>query len=128
MIAYKSTPRKNPQNYDLPAKYYAKVVNTEVVDLMRIAKKLTDGSTTREADVYAVLLGLINVMKEELADGRIIRLGDLGDFRIAVKSRGSDNPEDVTANNIISRRVRFLSGKEMKRMLRNLEFYKVVND
>lgn len=34
-----------------------------------------DGSKTREPDVYAVILGLIKVMKEELADGRIIRLG-----------------------------------------------------
>lgn len=59
-----------------------------------------------------------------LSDGDIVRLGDLGTFRLSLSSTGQAAPEDVDANSINGTRILFTPGTMLKNMLKNLQFEK----
>lgn len=124
-VKYKTVARKNPQNPIAPAKHYAVAVNGGEVDLDKLTKLIGDGSTVREADIYAVLISLVNVAEQELADGKTIRLGKLGSLSLSLSSNGEDTAEQVTTNSIKKAKILYRSNKRLKKMLRNLEYQKV---
>lgn len=121
-VSYKSIARINPADSTAPPKYYATVVKKGVTDLNQLALLLGDGSTTRKADVYAVLVGLVEEIKKELTQGRMVKLGDLGSFTVGVHSEGVDSPNLVTSSLIKRRKIVYRSSSELKTMLATLKF------
>ena len=79
-------------------------------------------STVSRADCYAVLIALESNIIRMLRVSKIVRLGNLGSFQIAVKSEGKDTSEEVTANAVKGSRIKFRSGKAFRQMLKTLEF------
>lgn len=124
-VNYKVIARINPRAPTAPAKYYAQVKSKSTTDLEKLSLLLADGSTIRKADVYAVVIGLIEVMKKELSEGRMVKLGSLGSFAIEVNSKGVDSPDNVSANNIIRCKLRYRASLDLKTMLVGLKFKKI---
>ncbi len=124
-VNYKSIARRNPSDPSAPEKYYASVANKGVTDLNKLSQLLADGSTTRKADVYAVLVGLVEEIKKELSEGRMVKLGGLGSFAIGVNSEGADTPDEVSVNHIIRRKIKYRASSDLKTMLRGLKFHKI---
>jgi hypothetical protein len=60
-----------------------------------------------------------------LANGRIIRLGDLDSLRITLSSEGMDTPEEATAAAVKKTGVIFTPGKKLQEMLASAKFTKV---
>jgi predicted histone-like DNA-binding protein len=67
---------------------------------------------------------ILKIIPQELANGKIVRLGDLGSLRITVKSEGSDKEDKVTSANINSVSVIFIPGKDLKKAIKDIEFVK----
>ena len=64
-------------------------------------------------------------MIQELENGNIVRLGNIGNFQIGITSTGSETPKAVTATKITKAKVNFRSGKSFNKMLKNLEYKKM---
>lgn len=79
-------------------------------------------STVSGADIRAVLYSLIDVIPEELSQGRIVRLDDLGAFRVSISSHGHETEEEVNANSVRDSRIIFTPGPKFRQMLNNLHF------
>lgn len=124
-VNYTTIARRNPGDPDAPEKHYARVVNSGTTDLNKLAALLGDGSTTRKADVFAVLVGLVEEIKKELSEGRMVKLGDLGSFAVSVNSEGEDSPDLVTVNSIKRRKIQYRTSGELKTMLGAIKFTKV---
>ena len=125
-IKYKVIERGDPRDKTAPKKYYATVVNDGELNLENIGKRLEMRSGVNSIDINAVLLGLVQLIKEEIPeDGRIVRLGDLGSFSVSLSSEGSEKPEDVTANNIRGIKLIFRPGKAIKNALKTVSYKKV---
>jgi len=99
-IKVKAMARKNPQDLTAAPKFYAQVVSQGEVTLDQIAAYIAQMSTVSKTDVYAVLMGLTEVIPQQLEDGRIVRLGNLGSFSVSLSSLPSDTIEAVTAANV----------------------------
>ena len=76
-------------------KYYANPVHDREISLDGLTKAIEKTSTVSGADIRAVLYAAVEETVLGLADGRIVRLGDLGSFRISISSEGRDKPELV---------------------------------
>jgi predicted histone-like DNA-binding protein len=76
------------------------------------------------ADIRAVLYGLVDVITDELSDGRIVRLGDLGSLRISISSEGKDTIAEVDSSSIRSAKYIFSPGSRLKMLLPNLKYKK----
>lgn len=126
MVLVKPIGRKNPQNDTAPERYYAHAVSDGFVDLERLAFLVANQCTVREADCLAVLNALQHNVMDELSQGRVVQLGNLGNFQIGVRSNPSDAIGEVSASNVRSAHVNFRPGKRIKKMLSSLD-YKVFN-
>ncbi|HET8839015.1 MAG TPA: HU family DNA-binding protein [Flavobacteriaceae bacterium] len=126
MVSIKSIGRKNPQDVNLPEKFYAQAIANGRVDLERLAYLASNQSTVRESDCYAVLLALEHNIMDELRSGRIVELGKVGRFQVGVRSHGNELPDEVNSSSIKSAHLNFRPGRRFRDMLRTLD-YKLVN-
>lgn len=88
MIKYVIRSKKNPQKKDV-VKYYPQMAPTTPLNLEQIIRRVEKRSTVSSADVKAVLDALQYEVMEALASGSTVRLGDLGSFRLTMKSEGA---------------------------------------
>lgn len=123
-IKYKVLPRKNPQDLLAPEKFYASAIADGDVDLDRLAELISYQCTVTETDCYAVLLALEHNIIGELGQGRIVKLGRLGNFQVGISSEGRDTAADVSATAIRKSRILFRPGKRLRSMLNEVSFKK----
>lgn len=93
MVKYVIRAKKNPVTKEV--KYYPQIAPVTPVTLAQIVKRIEKRSTVSSADVKAVLDALQYEVIEALQDGNSVRLGDLGSFRLSIKSNGSDTLDEA---------------------------------
>jgi predicted histone-like DNA-binding protein len=123
-VKYKVLPRKNPQDVMAPEKFYAAAIADGDVDLDRLAELISYQSTLTASDCYAVLLSLEHNIIGELEQGRIVKLGRLGNFQVGLSSDGKVSASEVSAADITKSRILFRPGKKMRNMLKTLSYRK----
>ncbi|MFC2138281.1 HU family DNA-binding protein [Bacteroidota bacterium] len=106
-------------------KFYASTKANGEVSLAGLTKSIEKMSTVSGADIRAVLYAMVDVMINELSDGKIVRLGELGSLKVNISSEGRDSSDDVNAKCIKNSKVNFSPGKQIKEMLHNLEYQKI---
>ena len=87
MIKYIIQGKKNPLK-KTEIKYYPQMAPSTPMTLAQIVKRVEKRSTVSSADVKAVLDALQYEVIEALENGNSVRLGDLGSFRLTIKSQG----------------------------------------
>lgn len=107
-------------------KHYATIVTKGERNIEQLTKSMEKISTVSGADIRAVLYALVDVIPDSLAEGEIVRLGDLGSFRLSLSSTGEDSADEVTISSINGARIIFTPGPKLKEMLKNLVFQKQV--
>lgn len=82
----------------LNGKWYPRSVTVGTLTTADIAERLSRMSTVTRGDVYAVLLGLGEVMGEMLAMGSSVKLDGLGTFYLVGRATGAgvDTPQEVS--------------------------------
>ncbi len=123
-VNYTIVARGMPGDPQSPKKYYSLAKSTGAVSLRQLAEQIAARSTVSTIDTMAVLEGLVTVLPQNIADGKTIKLGDLGYFRLSLHSNGSDTAEEVTVQNIKSNHLLFRPGKEVKKVLDTIDYKK----
>jgi nucleoid DNA-binding protein len=73
-------------------------------------------------DCYAVLLGMSQVIGEELSKGNIVKVDRLGTFAITLKGQGTEEPELLNKSSILGAKMLFKPARNFKKVLGNLKF------
>lgn len=102
--------------------YYARAQYDGVTHLDDIAQMVEQISAISTGDVLSVLNTLGKIVAVELANGRIVDLGDLGRIRLSLRSKGMSKPEEVKHETIQSTRAIFVPGQAIRHKQRNLSF------
>jgi predicted histone-like DNA-binding protein len=123
-IKFKTQSRKNPQDLTAPEKYYAAAISNGETDMESLAEMIAYQSTLTDTDCYAVLRSLEHNIINELKQGRIVKLGSLGNFQVSISSDGKVTPEEVTATDVTKSRILFRPGKKLRNLLGNLNYLK----
>ena len=96
---------------------------TDVMNIEKFARHIaTHGSVYSRADIAAILYLAVDCMREQLLEGKKIRLGDLGDFAINLTSKGAETADKFSAQNITGENVEWTPGMEFKDLLADAEF------
>lgn len=111
----RNNPGKSGENM-----YVAVAVSDGEVTLGELTSRIEQMSTVSGADIRAVIYALVDVSKELLKDGKIVRLGELGSLRIGVTSKAEDSAENVNVNSVMTTKIIFTPGEELKEMLKLL--------
>lgn len=87
-------------------KWYARAVINDVVGLEEISQEIQDNTTAKQADVYAVLKELVNVMGRHLKNGDRVVLNGFGSFKVGLKTTAAETAKDSTPQkNIVGARL-----------------------
>lgn len=105
-------------------KFYASPISNGEMTVDELTDAIKLMSTISGADIRGVLYSLLEVMKAALDKGEIVRLGELGSLRVSFGSEGRDTADEVNVTCIKSNRVLFKPGKEIRKMLKTLEYKK----
>jgi predicted histone-like DNA-binding protein len=68
---------------------------------------------------------LDETIQEQLKDGKIVRLGNIGSFQVGITSKGAETELKVTSKTISTAKLNFRAGKSLRNMLTNLTYEKV---
>ncbi|MDR2009131.1 MAG: HU family DNA-binding protein [Bacteroidales bacterium] len=123
-IKYVLSEKSNPMDPEQPKKWYAHAKSAGDITLKALGKEITQRSTVNHADTLAVLEALTQLLTEKLAEGKIVRFGDLGSFQISIGSEGAETEENFNSSMIKTKKVSFRPGIDLKEMLNNLKFEK----
>ncbi len=102
---------------------YAIAQYADVMTIEKFARHIaTHGCVYSRADISAILYMAVDCMREQLLEGKKIRLGDLGDFSVSLSSKGAETAEKFSAQNITSVNVVWDCGQEFKNLIADAEF------
>jgi len=122
MVKYKLKEQVDPRDVAAPRTYNAVKATQETLTLRDFARRISRESTVSSMDAMAVLEGLLQIIPDEIANGKIIKLGDFGTFRSTLSSEGAATQEEFHVSNIKGLNVRFRPAKEFSKQLANLDF------
>jgi predicted histone-like DNA-binding protein len=122
MVNYHLIQRVNPKDKLAPKKYYASVKSGGLVPFDTLCATIADRGTCIKGDVQAALDGLIFVMKQNLAEGRIVQLGEFGNFRMSLGGVGVEYSEDFSTSMIERKKIIFTPGKQLNDMMKIMSF------
>lgn len=105
-------------------KWYATPVHRGEKTIEDITKSVEKISTVSGADIRAVNYASVDVAVDFLADGYIVRLGDLGSIRISCSSNGVATEADVNATIIKNVSYIFTPGTKLKQLAATIKFEK----
>ena len=103
--------------------YFATAQYTEVMGIEKFARHIAaHGTTYSRADIMAILYMAVDCMREQLLEGKKIRLGELGDFSLSLSSKGAETAEKFSSQNIQRVTVCWEPGSEFRNLLADAEF------
>ncbi len=105
-------------------KFYASVNSDGEMTLNGLTKRIEKISTVSGADIRAVVYAMVDVMKDALEEGKIVRLGEFGSLRVGISSNGENAEKDVSANSIKGAKAIFNPSQNLKEMLKTLKYVK----
>lgn len=121
-IAFKMVPKQNNIASPPQINYYPCAVSKGEVDLEYLAEIIASRSTVTVADCYGVLVGMSQVVGEELAKGNIVKIERLGTFALTLKGKGTNEPEKLNKSTILGAKILFKPARNFKKLLQNLKY------
>ena len=105
-----------------PQKVYVITKYSGYADLAHLCKLISARCTASSADVKAVLDSLLFVLDLELQAGRIVQLGELGNFRLSLSSEGTAKRDDFSESKLRKARVIFTPGEALRTTVETTSF------
>jgi putative DNA-binding protein len=123
-VKYSVIQRKNPLKPKDTPKFYAQVQSSGEENFKSMASAVADRCTVTASDAKGVLDAFMTVMLQRLQNGQIVRINDLGSFRMSATSKGAETEEDFKAGGITKARIIFTPCKDLKDMCKVISFTK----
>lgn len=119
MLKYKLVQRKDMTRGALEGSkiYYPQVINQGRVSFDSLCEEVAEQSSLTSGDIKNCMDRLINCLVRHLKEGRSVDCGDLGSFRINIRSTGADTPEAYDAATMMRKpSVQYYLGKKLRDM------------
>ena len=108
-------------------KFYPNISYSGEVTIDDMVKEIEKFSALSEPDIRGVILALENVVQNQLADSKIVRMDKLGSFYPAIHCEGREKEEDVNTQCIKRISVKYRTGKRILDTMKAKGFKKVSN-
>lgn len=119
MLRYKLFQRKDMSKGALEGSklYYPQVINLGRVSFDSLCEEVAEQSSLTSGDIKNCMDRLVNCLVRHLKEGRSVDCGDLGSFRINIRSTGADTPETYDAATMMRKpSIQYYLGKKLRDM------------
>ena len=115
--------RKNLLKPDSEPKYYAVSRSDRKVNVKEVCKRISERSSYSKGELEGCIgefmLEIINVLEE----GNIVQMGDLGNFRMSVKTgTPTDTEKEFKSSCIEKGKVLFYPGSDLRKLCKTMEY------
>lgn len=107
-------------------KYVAKSVGSGRVNFEKMCARVSRICGIHRKTVDLVVSGLVDMMADDIDDGKTVQLGEFGLFRPTIRTKSAETAEEVTASNIVTKRIIFRPGKIFQRTLTDMSVTRAV--
>lgn len=123
-VKYKFIKKKNPQQRDNPAKWYAVPKSNEPMDEENTTKTATKETTFSDVELGAASRLIARFVLSQLVMGNRVYLPGFGFFRLTFRSKGVEKIEDFDAASMIYEpRISFIADTKLRdELLSSLHF------
>ncbi len=105
---------------DKPTVYLIKQVGHQVVPFDRVLDEASSACGVNRAQVKAAVEAVLDRSILFMDFGLSVNMGDFGTFKPVINVKSQENEEDLGADNVTRRKIRFYPGKRFKTMLNGL--------
>ncbi len=114
--------KKRVMNFDPQKveKYVLKSLGNGEVSFEKLCTRVSQICGAHRGTVQLVVAGLVDVMINEVGEGKALRLGEFGLFRPVVRSKSGNSADEVTSRSVYRRGVRFVPGISLKEAVKKL--------
>lgn len=124
-VNYSVIPRKQPGQSEEPAKFYATAQAKGSCDINEIAERISRSTTVTRADCLATLAALEEEIADKLQSGEIVKLGDVGTFRISLGSEGATSADEFNQSMIKKPKIVFRPSAKLQTLMSALNYVRV---
>jgi predicted histone-like DNA-binding protein len=121
-ILYNKVERGNPSKPEEPKRWHPVLKSTGLVKEKEVARRVADETTLNPKEAEFAVAQLFKVVTDYLLNGKTVQLGELGSFRLTVKSEGAATEAEVTATQIKHVNIRFTASETLKESLKKATF------
>jgi predicted histone-like DNA-binding protein len=121
-LFYKKVQRGNPSNPAAPKLWYPILKSVGLVKEKKLAKLLADETTLNPKEAEMSLYQLFKVIINQLLEGHTVQLGELGSFRLTIRSDGSATAEEATATKIKAIQLHFTASEALRKELQHATY------
>jgi len=114
--------KKNPSKRSEPGKFYASALTSGEKSIEEIAEEIEGSCTVTSQDIVAVIEALRKRIIRGLQNGEIMRIGNIGYFRLSICSQGTVKKEDFNVNCIKRAKILFTPCTTLRDMLKTLNY------
>ena len=122
MINYFITAKVNPRDLLAERKFYAVKRPQGEVNVRELARRISRETMLSIVETTAVLEALLLAVPDLLLEGKLIRLGEFGSFRLTLSGAGAESPETFNPNLINGPKITFRPGKEFSDKLKQVKY------
>ena len=116
-IKFKIGQKSNPADPKGPKTYRPMIEYGDKATLNDLIEIISKGNKEERLRCTLFFINLRFAIANLIADGKVVRIDDLGTFYPVIKTTGDNNPKKVTAKNITSITMRFRPAVWMKKEL-----------
>ena len=124
-VKFNIVERGRPGHNEAPKKYYPSLQSTGRVSIYELAERAGEISALSTPVMIAAIETLLAIIPEELAKGKIVELGDFGNFWLRFRAEGVEDIARVRGDQIRTLLPRFNPGKRFKQALATVKFKKL---
>lgn len=95
-------------------KFVARQVLNGQVTFKKLCTQISQICGAHRGTVQLVIAGLVDVLVNNLDDGKSVQLGEFGIFRPAIRAKAADDEKDANVDSIYRRRIHFTPGEALK--------------
>lgn len=123
-IKFSIVERGRPGHPEAPRKYYPYIRSSSRVSIHELAEEASDMSTLTTADMMAAIEICLLLIPQHLAEGKVVELGDFGNFWLRFTANGVSTPDKVRGDLVKNLIPAFKPGKRFKKTLSTAKFEK----
>jgi len=123
-INYVLMQRVNPKDATAPRKFYAVAKSTGEESVRQLATEISKRSGLSTSEVFAVIEAFIDLIPERISEGKIVRLGDFGNFSVSLSGDGAEKEEEFNSTFIKDISLNFHPGKVVQKVLDSVDYKK----
>jgi Bacterial DNA-binding protein. len=116
--------RKNPKDLLAPGKYYLISKSLPAIDRKTFVEDMVRNTSLTKNEATTALDYLFEALPRYIALGHTVKLGELGYFRAAIQSIGSDSEDEASTDKVTKKRVLFIFGAKTRQLISNIPLEK----